>query len=498
MIRVTAIVSTGFALGIGLASCAPQPEEALRDDHCANQNGDAWCAERHADGSRPFCARGSCGDTPEHDGCVEARPEDDACYSPCGGGLSLPEDASCLDGGTNGGTETGTTGSETGIDEGSTTGPIPCEGNDDCPDSAAPFCEPASGECVPCEGTDDPDMACASLDPSRPVCVESSCVQCTAEVSSACTGDTPVCDDATNTCVACTDHDECGEAACNLYTGACLPADGVVHVGPGQDFTTLAGAVGSFGPGTEGTIIVHENDYIEAVTVDEQRVLAFLVAAGDQPSWDTPGIATAPQLTVGDATVLIDGLTLAGNGATSSPGVLVDGGRAWVDRSRITTNAGGAIVAQAGAELTTRNCFLGGDVNDRDAVTVAGATASMLYTTLGSGFGAASALTCDGGSTVTIRNSILATRSSDPELQCGGATVDDSAAEADLGGTNTALGPMSLAWFTDFAGGDFHLSLVPAALINAGVWRQGDPSVDIDGDLRPDTEDADVPGADVP
>ena len=225
MIRVTAIVSTGFALGIGLASCAPQPEEALRDDHCANQNGDAWCAERHADGSRPFCARGSCGDTPEHDGCVEARPEDDACYSPCGGGLSLPEDASCLDGGTNGGTETGTTGSETGIDEGSTTGPIPCEGNDDCPDSAAPFCEPASGECVPCEGTDDPDMACASLDPSRPVCVESSCVQCTAEVSSACTGDTPVCDDATNTCVAatqCQTDSQCSGYDCN--NGRCRVA----------------------------------------------------------------------------------------------------------------------------------------------------------------------------------------------------------------------------------------------------------------------------------
>ncbi|MEX1367087.1 MAG: right-handed parallel beta-helix repeat-containing protein [Nannocystaceae bacterium] len=489
----------GFALGLLGASCAPDPVSSLSDDHCANQDGDAWCAERYPDGSRSFCARGTCGATPGRDGCVELRPEDDECYSPCGGGLSLPDDASCLDAGTTDGSATaGTTGPTTDTDE-PTTGPMPCDGDDDCPDATAPFCEPASGECVSCDGTTDPNAACASLDPSQPVCVDGSCEQCTAAAPDACGGDTPVCDDATNTCVGCTEHAQCGEAACNFYTGACLPSDAVVHVGPGQDFLTLVSAVSSFDDGTEGTIIVHEADFLEAVTVDQMRVLAFLVADGDQPTWDTPGISTAPQLTVSDATVILDGLTLSGNGATASPGVRVDGGRAWIDRSRVVDNSGGAIVAQGGAELTLRNCFLGGDVNDRDALGIVGSTATVLYTTVGSGFGTASALTCDAGSTVAVRNSIVVARSGDPEVQCGGATIEDSVAEADLGGTNTALGPMDVAWFADFAGGNFHLGLVPAALVNAGQWRQGDPPVDIDGDPRPELDGAaDVPGADVP
>lgn len=85
------------ALPLGCVDTHLSPNE----HHCAHQLGDQSCAELHPDGSRPFCLRGYCDaeaepDTRPLDGCVVARPTDDACYSPCGRGSSLPDDASCL------------------------------------------------------------------------------------------------------------------------------------------------------------------------------------------------------------------------------------------------------------------------------------------------------------------------------------------------------------------------------------------------------------------
>lgn len=85
------------ALPLGCVDTRLLPNE----HHCAQQLGDEWCAEQHPEGSRPFCLRGFCEaegepDPRPLDGCVTARPPDDACYSPCGRGSSLPDDASCL------------------------------------------------------------------------------------------------------------------------------------------------------------------------------------------------------------------------------------------------------------------------------------------------------------------------------------------------------------------------------------------------------------------
>src|SRR5690606_36945591 len=106
----------------------------------------------------------------------------------------------------------------------------------------------------------------------------------------------------------------------------------------------------SFDMMTEGTIIVHAAmpNYDEAVTVDGGRVLAFLAAddVATPPRW-LQGAGGPPQLTVGDATVLMDGLQLSGN--ADAVGLSVDGGRAWVDRSRIVQNSGGGVLAQSGA-----------------------------------------------------------------------------------------------------------------------------------------------------
>ncbi|MEX1362051.1 MAG: hypothetical protein AB1Z98_02945, partial [Nannocystaceae bacterium] len=171
---------------------------------------------------------------------------------------------------------------------------------------------------------------------------------------------------------------------------------------------------------------------------------------------------------------------------------------AWVDRSRIVENGGGGVLAQNMAEVTLRNCFVGGDISDIPAIEVDGATASILYSTIGAGFGDATALAYSGG-TAEVRNSLLVARAAADEVQCGSATFETCASEQDLGGTNVALGEMDTMWFASYAAGNFNLAAAPPAIATTARWRVGDPATDIDGDLRPTEDDSpDHAGADVP
>ncbi|MCX4239734.1 hypothetical protein [Paraliomyxa miuraensis] len=480
------VIVTAFA---GCVEVRYQPNPQF----CTNARGDETCAERFPDGSRPYCVVSECLD--DFYGCFPDVPGEN-CASPCG--LENPE---CEAGGTTEGSSSGSGSSSedsgSGSESSSTTGPQPCTENGDCTDAGAPFCEPGSGECVGCDGMDDPDGACAGLDPGMPLCVGGACVQCTAAAPEACAGATPVCDDASNTCVPCTAHEQCGEAACNLFTGECLPGDAVVHVGPGQEFGTLTAAVGSFVAGTQGTIVVHQPvaDYNESVTVDGGGVLAFLRAddATMPPGW-IRSAGGAPQLEVADGTVLLDGLRLSGN--ADDHGLVVAGGRVWVDRGRIITNGGGGILAQTGAELVLRNCFVGGAVSDVDAVAVNASTLSALYTTFGGGpilGGRARALYCEGASIADVRNSILVSADAMPEVECAGAVLTNSATEDDVGMLN-------IMWFMSYATGNFSLSGSGATTFaDIAQWSTGDPPTDIEGDPRPAVDGTpDYAGADVP
>ena len=232
------------ALGLGLSVACKS--SGLNDDHCANREGDRTCAELYPDGARPFCGRGSCFEA--EDGCVETMPAEPTCYSPCGGGRSADDEDACIDistatdtmptatsGMTMTGTDgpstmtgTGDTGPTTDTDPG-TTGPMGCTEDADCGtgDPLEAFC--VDDVCTHCGMKDDGDAACAEIYPASPVCVGESCEQCTAANDTACMGDTPVCDEATMTCVGCTDHAQCPETACDLSTGACIEGP-VVHV----------------------------------------------------------------------------------------------------------------------------------------------------------------------------------------------------------------------------------------------------------------------------
>lgn len=390
-------------------------------------------------------------------------------------------------------------------DTSTTTGePVPCMEDEDCmEDPAHPFCYLM--QCVDCSQTPSPDMECAEADPTKPLCANETCVQCTASNDELCGGETPVCDTATNSCVRCSAHDECENgAACNLFTGACLPADAVVRVGPGQAFTTIGAAVNSFGAGTEGTIIVHDGSYNETVTVDNARTLAFLSNGAVIPQWVRTSGATAPQLTVLDATVLMDGIEMSSNSLLTQPAMRVSTGMAWVDRARIVGNGGGGISVEMGAELTLRNSFL---ANDPDVIelNVASSTALVLYSTIGANLGTTTGLLCDGSSVVTVRNSIIVSRSADPEVSCTNLTATYTAAELLLAGDgNEELMAIDTGWFQAYNGGDLHLTPSGDARF-AGIaqWQAGgdpdDPLVDIDLEPRMAMDGAmEHAGADVP
>ena len=381
-----------------------------------------------------------------------------------------------------------------------------CESDEACKDVEAPFCEPVSGECVACDGMADPDGACAGEDPFLPLCVGEVCVACTAEDPVVCDQQRLLCDGTTNACVPCTEHGQCGSGACELGVGTCFPPGRVVHVdGDGEPLPTqraqaLSVAIADVAPNTHGIIVVHELDggaFYGPVFVDGGRIIALFAAAGEAPMIQGYGGNTGMSVEDDGTALYMDGIQIRGS---DGPGLRVSGAYAWVDRSRIVQNSGGGVVAEAGAELVLRNCFVGGNV-EANVVELQGATAEVLYSTLGAGLGVTTSLACDAPSTVTVRNSLITSRSADVEVVCTGLDASYTAAEALLDGTsNVALGDMDVAWFDGFNAGDFGLTAMhPAAVDTSAQWTVGDPPTDIDGDPRPAVDGTpDFAGADVP
>lgn len=518
-----ALASVLLVAGSALAmtSACPVTRTELDPTHCNSNGGDAWCAQQHPDGSRPYCRLGvqmcdeAAGITDfDIDGCFAEQPEDE-CYSACGNGVSIVDDDEC-DGqpmnessgdATASGSDTASssTGGETGeSSSGSTSPPMPCAGHDECEDAAAPFCHPDDGVCVACDGlpADGGDAACEAQDATQPLCVAGACVACVPEGERG--TDTTVCDDgllvcqADNTCGPCTEHGQCASGACDVDGGTCFDPLSVLHVDGdgGQEFTSIGAAVAAIGAGTSGMIVVHELDgaspYTEAVLIDQGKAVALFAAEGEAPV--VLGTAGNPGLRVEDdnTAVYVERMRFAGN--TLGPGAIVDGGLLDLRRSRIVQNSGGGVVAQAGATLYAENCFIGGAL-DVVAFDVDGATAQLVYSTVTtSTFGSTPALRCLGASDVGVRNSIVVSQggTSPDEIDCG-ATVVSSATEADVGAFDDG-------WFADHNNGDFSLTTDGATAFDGlAVWNTGDPAVDIGGDRRPaDNGATDYAGADVP
>jgi hypothetical protein len=405
--------------------------------------------------------------------------------------------------------ETTTIGLDTTATEGgtqtSTTGPAPaCDEPDGtylgmCPESS-PFC--VGGECMRCDNADELTRCDVADGAPGDVCADDGrCVECTAEEHSFCDDTATVCDPETNTCVLCNAHEQCGMSACNLFEGRCVEGM-VVNVVPGAG--ALQAAVTAVTAGGGGTIVLTDGTYDEAIVIGGGAVVAFLSAAGASPQWRHTMGTNAPQLRVtGGATVLVDGIEFRLNGSGTDPAIRVDGvgARYWVDRSTIAQNFGVGVRAEGGAELMMRDCFMYGDSNI-DVLDVAGATATILYSTLGAEFGSSNAISCDDTAVVTVSDSILIAQDSTVEIACDGIMADHTVTnDMVLAGVgNTPVGATDEMWFVNYSTGDFHLTGDGVTMFaNIAEWNQGDPTFDIDSEPRPTTDPTqDYAGADIP
>ena len=430
---------------------------------------------------------------------------------------------------------TGTTGSTTDMtsDTGGECSPADGSANQFCvaKDPSRPYCN-AAGVCVDCTGL-------ASCGAEAPVCDPNSgvCVLCIPGEDDACVDQTPVCDSKTLTCVPCTAHAQCGDGACNLFTGECLSEDAAIWVdgsnagcaadGGTSDkpYCTLGEAMVEVVQGIRGdeaVIHVGGGPYESTITVPSGRKVAILSINPAQRV--TIGAADGAIITVEQgSTALLDGLELAGNAI--GYGVAVDNAFLWIDGTQIsgnggygifaeasqvrtrgvivTNNANGGIVANAGA-FRFQNSFATANSSDENAFgavrVLGGADFEILYSTLVGNMailGDPRSIRCeDDVGEITIRNSILVSGSNSigcPTASIGYSVVDMENPEA----TNVSwkLGDIPQILTED---GGVYRAKEGTALADVGLWLDGDPKSDFEGDARPTEESADYAGADVP
>lgn len=398
------------------------------------------------------------------------------------------------------------------------TGPQ-CEASEACP-SEAPICE--AGACLPCDEAQALD--CAGERPATPVCVAETgqCVQCSNEDASACGGELPICVE--QVCAPCRLHADCPASGCNMETGACMPEDRVWYVdydvvesgdgSEGAPFKTITEAIGMIDVGEEGTIVVVSKlTHIEHINVQDYRILALVdrTVAGNLFYGNGEVISVALW-----AKLFIDSFKLD----SSSAAIDCTTADVWVRDATLTAETSiqanncnldietsvlrpgnGEAIYLFDSKLSLRNSIVIGSF-DRVPIQIrSGSKVDVVYTTIAGGYDAG-CVQCDVGAGFgsTIRNSLIVSFSNMPEIiGCLDAEITDSALETPLG-DNLSLGGVQLNWFEDYFEADFHLTdAAPPTLAGAGVWRDGDPRFDIDGDARPSIDGApDYAGADRP
>lgn len=505
------------SVALALPACSVSSVR-VNEDHCANQDGDAYCGRLFPD--KPFCTKGvdecALGD---RYGCVADVAAE--CREPCGelGGDGCEGMSDSSSGTTTGSSSDTDMEGSTGT-TGSTTGPE-CMGDEDCMDPVAPFCG-AMGECVSCDGADDPDGACAELDPTTPICDAGACVPCTAEQVGACEGMTPVCGE-DNECVACTEHDQCPDSACHLdgeLRGACFDAAEVTMI---ENAGELAAALGGLAAEERAVFILTGSDYAGVTEEITNNAEIAIVASGTATVSGNSGFAVIG--VSGNAIAYFDGVVLGPNG--TGPGINCSGASVWLDDARVSGNAqlgldvsggcathlrrtlvransaGGITVDGATSSLDVENSVIGDNVGPAagPGIRITGSSIDLTYSTVVSNgtFAAPINVECLSGASGSITNSIITGPNGDSVDTCDALTWETNALDlGTLGASNQDVGPYDSAWFVEPGTGDYHLTTTGEnALMDIAMWQDGDPMTDVDGDPIP-TDVASFPGYDQP
>jgi hypothetical protein len=389
---------------------------------------------------------------------------------------------------SDGGSETDDGADTTAAD--TSTGTTGCVAHDECRDPLTPACN--DGTCSPCTAADAP--ACSELDAALPVCApDGGCVECTADDATACVENTPVCDVSTSSCIRCTAHEQCPDSACDIETGACFETDCVVDVDADGDGDYLDVGSAVDGETDDACVLrVHTPDDESFYSGQVQIVARKIALLGVDP--------THPEMNSGDGALqAVGGSVVYASRMTITGGVLVDDATFHVDGSELLNASFAPLRATSPlARVRVSNTWISNRAGFEPALMVDAGELEAVYTTI---VGASVGVSCDEAASVSLRNSFLVSEFFEtPAIDCSPLDAEYSAFEAEVAGRgNAAVGEFSGAWLDSPGGLTDRLSAdFPAALATTARWTTGDPTVDIDGDLRPDRDGTmDFAGADV-
>ncbi|MCA9717081.1 MAG: right-handed parallel beta-helix repeat-containing protein [Myxococcales bacterium] len=409
-------------------------------------------------------------------------------------------------------------------------------------DASQPYCG-ASGECVDCVEL----TSCSSVSEQTPVCSSTGrCVECSDDNPDACPPERPVCDAAAETCESCDEHADCPESACDFQSGACFPLEGVVWVDegnpscsneqgtPNKPFCTLAHALAVVDGPT--TIMVHGGEYVGPLEVGSTKNVAIRAVEGSGEVIIKSAMGTALTIAPGSS-VAIEGVSIA----QSTDGLACSLSTLRLDRVRVIENGTTGLVLSScttvmreslvffngssgmivtGGKLDIVNTF----ISDNSVIDIAGgagivasgvADISILYSTLFGNAGTAGgpgSIICSGDPQpqVELRNSVIYGASPDSmQLDACQVTTASCAYDYELVApeiTNDLIIQLSMNNVESYVvttGPDAQAGLYRPqpgdgnGLRTLGVWLEGDPELDYDGDPRPDVADElDYAGAD--
>ena len=292
---------------------------------------------------------------------------------------------------------TTTEGDPTDPDDPADTDPLPDD--DDDSDSAEETTdtmpvEPDVGDAPPLDC--DSDAACTV---DAPFCVDDVCVTCLDAPEGACAEafpSSPVCGD--GSCIGCTEHEQCGSGACDIFTGACFEEDNVLHVdnqaacgGSGDEASpmcSLGDALDAIDAQPSGTawmirLAGGATPYAEAIRSREDHPIAILGDdTGLSPIIAAPSGAT---LHVNQGRAYLANLRLEGSGPQT---VYSFGGNAYLHDVTVANASADTGILMAGGELEAHRVVVGTDYLTGVEVQ-AGAMMRMYDSTISSNLGGA-------------------------------------------------------------------------------------------------------------
>jgi hypothetical protein len=422
-----------------------------------------------------------------------------------------------------------------------------CATSATCP-ANFPVCDATLQACRECNASADDQLACEQRSATTKYCKLSGtnagmCAECNTNAD--CPTATPTCNP-DGTCRPCATNADCGTLICNGSDGTCVPLSDIVYVDAsndaGQTTCSETGKDGSFGrpycliADALTLISVSTRHYVHLAGSTNTYAGFAIPSTNGTLTFIGPGKNAATPATIQaatnmnaflinpgakSATVVLDGLTLVGNGnapvvatsggSLSSPncaltvvdssistgtndGILVTHCQATILRSVVSgTNVGLHIGANADEYFVVQNCFL---INNQTGADLETANGSFTFNTVANNTGTL-------GIYCAVANTAIA-----DSIVFGNKKVSNSQFETGAGGscnlistvtgTDTAPGAIQLAPVFVSAT-DAHLDLTAGANLSANQACCIDhaigpgptptpspmPTVDIDGNTRP-------------